>query len=356
MRKSGVRAAPSQPTTPAPRDETSPRGPCRDGPTGEDTPLVPGRSRFESGSWLHCRASSTGRAPRLYRGGRGSSPRRGSNEEGIRTGEGPGLNPGAPKGIAGSSPAPSAHRPLFATTGAQPQARTPGRWPCARPRLRNLRSGPSPGDPGLAHVAQLDRAAASDAAGRGFESLRARHLPHLRGTLFLRSWRNGRRAGLRGRWGNPWRFESSRAHQPARPAATRMWRNGRRAGLRIRWGTPRGGSTPPIRTTPSPTQAVGVLPTQRVGVPSGADRRQRLSKWWNLADTPASGAGAFGRAGSIPAFDTTRTRRRVPGLADVMEQADMPASNPGGGNPVRVRLSPSAPRHHPTRAGGSYGT
>jgi hypothetical protein len=29
-----------------------------------------------------------------------------------------------------------------------------------------------------------------------------------------RAWRNGRRAGFRSRWGNPWGFESPRSHTP----------------------------------------------------------------------------------------------------------------------------------------------
>jgi uncharacterized protein YdhG (YjbR/CyaY superfamily) len=42
----------------------------------------------------------------------------------------------------------------------------------------------------------------------------ASHLPCGKLERSSRAWRNGRRAGFRSRWGNPWGFESPRSHTP----------------------------------------------------------------------------------------------------------------------------------------------
>ena len=48
----------------------------------------------------------------------------------------------------------------------------------------------------------------------GWPLILGRHPPLISSNPTSRAWRNGRRAGFRSRWGNPWGFESPRSHTP----------------------------------------------------------------------------------------------------------------------------------------------
>lgn len=122
--------------------------------------------------------------------------------------------------------------------GSNPLGGTTGPWRNSiRARLRSeiLRVQLPPGPPNIhAVVAELEYAPVSEAGGlntRGGSTPLDRTKPASSngrtpglhpgdegpipsaGTNYSQPWRNGRRVRLRGGWGNPWRFESSRLHQ-----------------------------------------------------------------------------------------------------------------------------------------------
>src|ERR1051325_11288159 len=83
-------------------------------------------------------------------------------------------------------------------------------------------------------------------------------------------------------------------HRRARQGITRAWRNGRRNGLKIRWGQPRAGSSPAARTSPKPCAC-----NQAASVPPAALLSQSdLPRSVAAADAPHRAVVALDRHGT----------------------------------------------------------